>query len=167
MDISRNFKILIGRDGRKLKFPSLCGVWQRGQLKLSRASVTLEPSDEKCLLLALSRQRFLSIEELEPVKSKITFVFTVPFIWRSRSSQLAFTLQKCVPEELLGLVSQGIVDPIHGVQFLIIVSGGDTCQSTDLGKINLLILLILGMGKVEYLGEHRLEDRAFCSITPR
>ena len=61
-----------------------------------------------------------SIEELEPVKSKITFVFTIPFIWRSRSSQLAFTLQKCVPEELLGLVGQGIVDehldPVHGVR---------------------------------------------------
>jgi hypothetical protein len=34
-----------------------------------------------------------SIEELKPVVSKITFVLTIPFILRTRPSELALTLQ--------------------------------------------------------------------------
>ena len=63
-----------------------------------------------------------SIEELEPMRSKVSLILTVPLIWRSRSSQVAFTLQECVPEEFSGLVSQGVVDkhldPVHCIQLV-------------------------------------------------
>ena len=88
----------------------------------------------------------------------VLFIFEIPFLEWCSSSQVCFTVNEPVPEVLPAFLGQCIIDKLlhslHGVKDNILWGCRDGCEGRNLGKIDLLILVILWRRKMEDLLKH-------------